>query len=482
MAYSDLREFIRALEERGLLKRVEAEVDPILEVSEVVDRLSKRGGPAVYFENVKGSGFPFVANLFGSEERMELALETESFERIGEMLSELSRPKVPESLSEKLASVKKLKRALSFPPKLVKKAPCQEVVLEGDQVDLYKFPVPKTWPKDGGRYITLPLVFTRAPESGERNVGMYRMQLFDERTTGMHWQVHKHGAGHYREAERRGEKLEVAVALGADPATIFSALFPLPEGFDELLFSGFIRREGVELARCRSVNLEVPARAEIVLEGYVEPGEFRDEGPFGDHTGFYSPKESYPVFHITAITHRRDAIYPATVVGRPPMEDAYLGKAVERISLPLIRMHHPEVRDINLPLQAAFHNLAIVSIKKAYPAHAKKVMFALWGLGQLMFTKAIVVVDEDIDVQNPGEVLWAASANVDPARDITTIPDTPTDTLDHAPSIVNMGSKVGIDATAKWSEEGYRREWPEPVEMSREVKELVDKRWEWYWG
>ncbi|NOZ59110.1 MAG: menaquinone biosynthesis decarboxylase [Euryarchaeota archaeon] len=477
MAYRDLREFISALEERGMLKRVRAEVDPVLEISEIVDRVARRRGPALLFEKVRGSEFPVAVNLFGSEARMKLALEVERFESIGETLTELLMPRIPSGIREKLSSLAKIKDALSFPPRLVKRAPCQEVVLEGEEASLEKLPILKTWPLDGGRYITLPLVFTRDPETGKRNLGMYRMQVYDARTTGMHWQVHKHGAEHFRRAKERGERLEVAVALGADPATIFSAVAPLPEDFDELLFAGFLRRKGVELVRCRTVDLEVPAWAEFVIEGYVDPSEERMEGPFGDHTGYYSMPEPFPVFHVTCITHREDAIYPATVVGKPWLEDAYMGKAVERIFLPLIKMQLPEVVDINLPPEAVFHNLAVVSIKKRYPGHAKKVMFALWGMGQMMFTKVIVVVDHDVDVHNPGEVLWAATSNIDPARDVVVIPGTPTDTLDHASQLVNYGSKLGIDATRKWKEEGYAREWPPVVEMSEEVKRLVDFRW-----
>lgn len=480
MTYRDLHEFIAALEERGMLKRVRAEVDPVLEISEIVDRVSKRRGPALLFENVKGSEFPIAANLFGSYERMKLALGVDRFESIGESLAELLMPEIPSSIKEKLSSLAKIKDALSFPPKLVKRAPCQEVVLEGEEASLEKLPILKTWPLDGGRYITLPLVFTKDPATGKRNVGMYRMQVYDARTTGMHWQIHKHGAEHFRRAKEQGQRLEVAVALGADPATIFSAIAPLPEGFDELLFAGFLRKRGVELVKCRTVDLEVPAWAEFVIEGYVDPAEERLEGPFGDHTGYYSMPDYFPVFHVTCITHRRDAIYPATVVGKPPMEDAYFGKAVERIFLPLIKMQLPEIVDINLPVEAVFHNLAIVSIKKRYPGHAKKVMFALWGLGQMMFTKAIVVVDDDVDVHNASEVLWAVSSSVDPARDVVIIPGTPTDTLDHAPSLPNYGSKLGIDATRKWKEEGYPREWPPSVEMSEEVKRLVDRRWDEY--
>ncbi len=480
MAYRDLHEFISELEERGMLRRIKVEVDPVLEISEIVNRVSKRRGPALLFERVKGSEFPVAANLFGSEERMKLALGVESFESIGEELAALLMPNLAGGIREKLSKLAKLKQALSFPPKLVKRAPCQEVVLEGEEASLERLPILKTWPLDGGRYITLPLVFTRDPLTGRRNLGMYRMQVFDARTTGMHWQVHKHGAEHFRRAKELGQRLEVAVALGADPATIFSAIAPLPEDFDELLFAGFLRKRGVELVKCRTVDLEVPAWAEFVIEGYVDPAEERLEGPFGDHTGYYSMPERFPVFHVTCITHRRDAVYPATVVGRPWHEDAIMGKAVERIFLPLIKMQLPEVVDINLPAEAAFHNLAVVSIKKRYPGHAKKVMFALWGMGQMMFTKVIVVVDHDVDVQNAREVLWAASSNIDPARDVVVIPGTPTDTLDHASQLVNYGSKLGIDATRKWREEGYTREWPPVAEMSEEVKRLVDARWREY--
>ncbi len=482
MAYEDLREFISTLENRGLLKRVKAEVDPILEITEIVDRICKSNGPALLFENVKGSEFPVAINLFGSLERMKLALETDDFEKIGETIAEFAFPKPPETFSQKIEGLRRIKKALSFPPKIVKRAPCQEVVLEGEEVNLLKFPILKTWPKDGGRYITLPLVFTKDPETGERNVGMYRMQVYNSKTTGMHWQIHKHGAEHWLKARERGEPLEVAVVLGSDPATIFSAIAPLPKGFDELLFAGFLRGSGVKLVKCRSVDIEVPANAEIVLEGYVNPDELRREGPFGDHTGFYSMPEDFPVFHINCITHREDAIYPATVVGKPPMEDAYFGKAVERIFLPLIKRQIPEIVDMNLPVEACFHNLAIVSIKKTYPGQAKKVMFALWGLGQMMFTKTIVVVDEHINVHNLSEVLWYATANVDPARDVIVIPNTPTDSLDHAPSQANLGSKLGIDATRKLREEGYTREWPEEIEMTPEIKELVSKRWQEYFS
>lgn len=475
MPYKDLREFMEELEGRGLLKRIKKEVDPHLEVTEVLDRAVKARGPAVLFERVKGSRFPIVGNLFGTMERVRLALETERLEEAGERLVELLKPEIPTTLVEKLRTLPKLKEIAAFPPKIVRHGPCQEVIME--EPDLSEFPIPQCWPKDGGRYITLPLVFTRDPETGERNVGMYRMQVFDSRTTGMHWQIHKHGAEHLRAAGARKERLEVAVALGSDPATIFSAIAPLPKGFDEMLFSGFLRGKGVELVRCKTVNLEVPAQAEIVLEGYVDPAELRMEGPFGDHTGFYSPAEPYPVFHLTCITHREEPVYPTTIVGKPPMEDGYLGKAVERVFLPLIRLQLPEIVDMNLPIEGCFHNLCIVSIRKSYPGQAKKVMCALWGLGQLMFTKAVVVVDQGVNVQDPGQVLWAVSNLVDPQRDITIVPGAPADSLDQAGPLPNLGSKIGIDATRKGREEGVYRDWPEEITMDEGVKERVEGLW-----
>ncbi len=477
--FSDLQEFIAELERRGMLRRVKVEVDPELEIAEIASRTAKQRGPALLFERVKGSRFPVVMNLFGTWERMKLALGGEP-ERIGEELAELLTPRIPEGIGEKIASLKKLGRALSFKPKRVKRAPCQEVVLEGEEATLEALPVLKTWPKDAGRFITLPLVFTRSPVSGRVNVGMYRMQIYDSKTTGMHWHVHKHGAGHLREAAEAGERLEVAVALGGDPAVIFSAVAPLPEGFDELAFAGFLRKRGVEVVRCRTVELEVPAGAEFVLEGYVEPGEMRTEGPFGDHTGYYTPPEEFPVFHVTCITRREQPVYPATVVGKPWMEDVQLGRAVERLFLPLLRLQLPELVDLHMPAAAGFHNLAVVSIKKRYPGHAKKVMFALWGMGQMALTKVIVVVDEDINVHDYQQVLWAVSTRFDPARDMVVVRDTPADTLDHFSPLPNLGSKLGIDATLKWREEGFTREIPEALEMSPEVVELVNRRWHEY--
>ncbi|GAB4535172.1 MAG: menaquinone biosynthesis decarboxylase [Thermodesulfovibrionia bacterium] len=478
MAYKDLREFLKVLEDKGLLKRIRVEVDPILEIAEINDRVVKANGPALLFENPKGSRFPVVVNIFGSFERMCLSLEVNNLDEIGQRMLEFLEPEIPTNLIEKLKSLPKLKRLADFLPRYVKTGPCKEVIIK-DNPSLDIFPILKTWPGDGGRFITLPMVFTKDPETGNRNCGMYRMHVYDSRTTGMHWHMHKDGAKHYRKAERLGKRLEVAVAIGSDPATMYSATAPLPEDIDEMLLAGFLRGSPVELAKCETVDLEVPANAEIVLEGYCEPYERRTEGPFGDHTGYYSLQDEYPVFHITCITHRRDAIYPATIVGMPPMEDCYIGKATERIFLPLIKKQLPEIVDMNLPIEGIFHNIAIVSIDKRFPGHARKVMYALWGMGQMSFTKAIVVVDKWVDVQNPSEVVWRMGNNVDPKRDIVIV-EGPLDVLEHASDIPAYGGKIGIDATKKLPSEGFQRQWPDDIEMSDEIKRLVTMRWKEY--
>ncbi|CAD7772717.1 3-octaprenyl-4-hydroxybenzoate carboxy-lyase [Candidatus Methanoperedenaceae archaeon GB50] len=467
MAFSDLREFMALLEERGLLKRVSVEVDPFLEITEIVDRLVKSGGCAVLFENVKGYDVPVLANLFGSMERICLALGVDDLDDVGRRIEELLRFDVPGGLRGGLRMLSRLREFAGFKPRIVKTGPCKEVVLRGGDASLDRFPILTCWPGDGGPFITLPVVFTKNPRTGRQNVGMYRMQKFDSSTTGMHWQIHKHGARDFEDAE---ERLEVAVVIGADPVVVYAATAPLPEGFDEIFFAGFLRGKGVDLVKCESVDLFVPAGSEIVLEGYVEVGETRMEGPFGDHTGYYSLPDLYPVFHITCITHRRSPIYHATVVGRPPMEDAYLGKATERIFLPILRAHFPEIVDMNLPVEGVFHNLAIVSIDKRYPGHARKVMLGLWGLGQMSFTKVLIVVDRDVNVHDISEVLWAVTTRIDPARDVILIPNTPTDTLDHASSIPNLGSKMGIDATIKREDEGFMREWPSVLTMREDIK------------
>ncbi|MBI3698606.1 MAG: menaquinone biosynthesis decarboxylase, partial [Acidobacteria bacterium] len=399
MAYQDLRDFLKTLDREGELKRVSAEVDPILEITEVADRAVKKGAPALLFERPKGYDIPVAINLFGSRRRMELALEVGSIQEIAARISEYLEMKTPQGLVGKLKMLPKLAEMGSFFPRSVRDGPSKEVILR-DNFSLLDFPILKCWPQDGGRFITLPLVFSRNPDTGKRNCGMYRLQVYDERTTGMHWQTHKQGAEHYRRAlkEGRSTRMEVAVAIGSDPATMFSAVLPLPPDLDEMLFAGFLRSEPVEMVKCETVDLEVPANAEMVLEGYLTLGELRTEGPFGDHTGFYSLEDDYPVFHVTCVTRRKNPIYATTIVGPPPMEDYYMGNAIERIFLPLMRLQLPEVIDLHMPAEGIFHNLMLVSIRKSYPGHARKVMSAIWGLGQAMFTKCIVVVDEDVNV------------------------------------------------------------------------------------
>jgi 4-hydroxy-3-polyprenylbenzoate decarboxylase len=477
MAYRDLGDFIRALEKHGELKRIPFEVDPVLEITEFADRAVKQGGPALLFERPKGSRFPVLINAFASMRRMELALEVSSVEEVAVRIAEFLQLQMPQGLLGKLKMLPKLAEIGKFFPRTVSTGPSKEVI-ERDGFSLFDFPILQCWPKDAGRFITLPLVFSRHPETGRRNCGMYRMQVFDERTTGMHWQTHKHGAEHYRRlaAEGKSARMDVAVAIGADPATMFSAILPAPPDLDEMILAGFLRGEPVEMVRCETCDLEVPANAEIVLEGYVELGELRREGPFGDHTGFYSLEDDYPVFHVTCISRRKRPVYATTIVGPPPMEDFFMGKAIERIFLPLMRLQLPEIRDIHMPAEGVFHNLMLVAIRKSYPGHARKVMHAIWGLGQAMFTKCIVVVDEDVDVQDVREVAWKALNNIDPERDIEFVHG-PVDSLDHASRLPNFGSKMGIDATRKWPEEGFHRPWPDVIEMTPEVKRRVDELW-----
>lgn len=478
MAFRDLREFLSALEARAELLRIRAPVSADLEAAEIADRAIKAGGPALLFENVKGHDVPLAMNLFGTMERMCLALGVASLDEIGARMVEVIEPEIPSNLIEKLKMLPKLARLAEFVPKTVSSAPCQEVV-EEDRPSLAFLPVVKTWPGDGGPFLTLPLVFTKDPKTGRRNVGMYRMHVYDETSTGMHWHIHKGGAQHYRGFRRKRERMPVAVALGGDPATIYAASAPLPEDVDEMVFAGFLRKQPVELVRCRTADIEVPAHAEVILEGYVDPDELRTEGPFGDHTGYYSLADEYPVFHVTCVTRRRHPIYPATIVGKPPMEDVYLGKATERIFLPLLRKIVPEVVDMNLPVEGIFHNVALFSIDKRYPGHARKVMSAVWGMGLLMFSKFVVVFDADVNIQDPSEVVWRIGNNVDPRRD-TMIVDGPVDALEHASPIPHYGSKMGIDATRKWASEGFAREWPEDIRMDGDIVELVTRRWKEY--
>ncbi len=540
MAYDDLRDWIKALDRAGELRRVRTEADPILEITEIADRVSKSpvpvegrtpssvrrseapqlGGSALLFENLKGyPGAQLLINQFGSARRMRLALEVDTLDEIAERIRIFMDVKSPQGFLDKVKMLPMLAEMGKFFPKTVATGPCKEVI-KRDNFSLLDFPILQCWPKDGGRFITLPCVITRDPKTGKRNVGMYRMQIYDERTTGMHWQRQKVAAEHYRDyirsaasapnhvgtaalgcpagrspaasavdimarssggamlstGDRPSGKMDVAVAIGSEPALTFSAIVPAPPDVEEFIIAGFLRQKPVELVKCETVDLEVPANAEIVLEGYVNLDELRTEGPFGDHTGFYSLEDEYPVFHVTCVTHRKDPIYATTVVGKPPQEDAWMGKAVERIFLPLMKLTIPELVDINLPIEGVFHNLMIVSIRKSYPGQARKVMNAIWSLGQAMFTKCILVVDEDVDVQDLADVTLKVLNHIDPERDIQFTMG-PVDSLDHAARLANYGSKMGIDATRKWSTEGFTRPWPDEIVMDAKTRALVDGKW-----
>jgi 4-hydroxy-3-polyprenylbenzoate decarboxylase len=472
MPADDLRSWIDQLRREGELVEIDAEVDPYLEVTEIVDRMVKSGGPALLFRNPKGSDHPLLINQFGTERRMCLAFGEPTLDAVAGKLEDVLEMQPPQGLVEKVKGLGKLKRLADSMPKVVSRAACQEVVVEPD---LDRLPIQHCWPGDPAPFITLPAVITKDPRTGVRNVGMYRMQKIDSRTTFMHWQIHKDGAADWR---GMGERLDVAVALGCDPVTTYAASAPLPKHIDEFMLAGFLRGDAVDLVKAKTVDLEVPASAEIVLEGYVQKGELETEGPFGDHTGYYSPAEPFPVFHLTGMTMRRDAVYPSIVVGPPPAEDAWLGKATERIFLPAVRMTVPEIVDYDLPVAGAFHNCVIVSIRKAFPGHAKKVMHAMWGLGMLSLSKSVIVVDEFVDVHDYERVFFHVCANVDPKRDVL-LSEGPLDQLDHAASMYCYGGKLGIDATHKWTSEGAR-DWPDRIEMTSEVRDLVDRRWKEY--
>lgn len=463
--YADLNDFIADLDKRSLLARVRESVNPDLEIAAVTEQVCKRpdGGPALLFEKPTGFDMPVASNVFGSLERMCLALGVKSLDDLAVEINELMTPQMPAGIMDALKMLPMVNRLRDLMPKTVKDAPCQEVVKKDGTLD--ELPILKCWPDDGGRYITLPLVFTKDPETGMRNIGTYRMQVFDGRTTGMHWQRHKGGAQHHRVAERLGQRLEVAVALSPEPVLTYCATAPMPEGLDELLLGGFLARRRIELVKCITVDLEVPASSHIVLEGYVEPGERRREGPFGDHTGFYSQPDDYPVFHVTCITRRKKPTYLTTVVGIPPMEDFYIGMASERIFLPLIQKTHPEIKDMHFPAAGIFHNIVILSIDKRYPGHARKIMSAVWGLGQLMFSKTVIVVDRDVNVHDLNEVAWVVGTHMDPSRDVQMTMG-PLDDLDDACAIPAYGGKMGIDATRKWASEGYTRNWPDRLKTT----------------
>lgn len=475
-----MRDFIDLLEKRGQLKRIAAPVSPRLEITEIADRVMKAGGPALFFENVEGSRLPLAINLFGGEQRMAWALGAETLDEVAARVDELLLlPKVGggKGLLAKMSLLPRLAELGNIGPKPVRSGPVQEVVMTGGDVDLRQLPVLTCWPGDGGPFITLPLVMTRDPETGERNLGMYRVQVLDRNMTAMHWQRHKTGARHFEKAKQLGRRLDVAIVLGGDPALTYAATAPLPEGIDEYAFTGFLRRESVEVVRCKTVDLDVPAEADIVIEGYIDPHEpLVLEGPFGDHTGFYSLADYYPAVHVTAVTMRRDAVYPATIVGRPPMEDYWMGLATERIFLPLARLVLPEIVDYHMPAEGVFHNLVFVSMRKKFPGHAYKVANGLWGLGLMSLAKVIVVFDEDVNVRDSFEAWWVALNNIDPQRDIRFTAG-PVDALDHASQYFTFGSKMVIDATRKWPEEGFTREWPERIAMSPDVVERVARRW-----
>lgn len=494
MAYSSFSQFLATLEKAGELKRITIPVATELEITEIADREMKApgGGKAILFEkptvNGKRSPFPLAINTMGSEKRMALALGLEKLEELVEQMTLILKAKPPTNFSQAWTLLKQGIDLLHARPKHVKTGPCKEIIhliKEGSNntenpekdpslaVGDALLPILKCWPHDGGRFITFPCVHTKDPDTGERNLGMYRMQVFDSQTTGMHWQVHKVGARHGKRYYERGERMPVAVTLGGDPAYTFSATAPLPDGLDEILFAGFLRKKSVELVKCETIDLEVPADVDVVIEGYVQPGEMRPEGPFGDHTGFYTPIDDYPVFHITAITHRKEAVYPCTIVGIPPMEDFYMGDASVRIFLPIFKMNFPEIVDIALPAEGVFHNLVFVSIRKQYAWQAYKIMHGLWGMGQMMFSKYIVVVDEDCDVRNTSEVLFRLCANTDPQRDSTFIKN-PCDALDHAQTVACMGTHLGFDATRKLPSEGHSRPWPDLATMDPAIKAKVD--------
>lgn len=476
MAYKDLREFIDELDRTGELKHIHAPVNQDLEITEITDRVSKQEGPALLFHNVIGHKTPLLINALGSKKRMLKALGLTSYDNFFEKYFELLDK--PSNMMDKLKLLPRLNEIMQMMPKTVKSGPCKEVIIK-DNPSLNLLPAIKCWPQDGGRYITLPLVFTVDPKSGKHNCGVYRLQIFDEKTLGMHWQLHKHGAHHHLKYQGEKKRMDVAIAIGCDPALTFSAVAPLPDDIYEMLFAGLLREKSVEMVQCETVDLEVPAHSEFVLEGYVDPDESRIEGPFGDHTGYYSLEDKYPVLHLTCITHRKDPIYQTTIVGPPPQEDGYIGQAVTALFLPIIQKQFPEIVDMNMPIEGIFHNLVLVSIRKRYAGHARKIMHGIWGLGQAMFSKVIVVVDDDVDVQNIREVTWKALNHIDPERDIEFVMG-PIDVLDHSSRLMGYGSHMGVDATRKWKEEGFTRPWPDEIVMSKEVKDLVTKRWKEY--
>jgi len=478
MRYDDLRAFIGLLEQRGELKRTAVEVSPNLEMTEICDRCLKQGGPAILFERPKGYSIPVLANLFGTPRRVAMGMGEESAEalrEVGKLLAYLKEPEPPRGLKDAWDKLPVLKKVLDMAPKERSSAPCQEIVWEGADVDLSRLPIQTCWPGDAGPLITWALTVTRGPNKARQNLGIYRQQVLGRNKVIMRWLPQRGGALDFRDhcLAHPDQPFAVAAALGADPATMLAAVTPIPDTLSEYQFAGLLRGARTELVKCLSSELQVPASAEIVLEGHIQPGEVALEGPFGDHTGYYSLPEPYPVLHVTAITHRKDAVYPATIVGRPPMEDFYIGSASMKLFLPIFKMNFPEIADIALPAEGVFHNLVFVSIKKTYPMQAYKIMHGLWGMGQMMFTKYIVVVDADVDVHNTSEVLFRLCANTDPQRD-GIFTKGPADVLDHATSEIAVGSKLGLDATHKLPGEGHKRGWPPLIRMSEDVRKKIE--------
>ena len=478
MPIEDTSRFIEELERAGELKRVKTEVDTNLEIAEILRRAMYSNGPAILFENVKNYDMPVLGNAFGSLKRLEIGLETTDFTEIGQRIVDLTKMDIPSGFLNKIKKLPELSKMSDSFPKLEKSGPVTEVINESPTFD--NIPILKTWSNDAGKFITFGLVATKHPETGIRNLGVYRMQIIDSTHAIMHWQKHKRGAHHHELKKEKGEKIEVAIIIGGDPATVFSGVAPVPEGLDKYLFAGITRKKGIKTVKCKTIDLVVPANAEMILEGYVDPSDTRDEGPFGDHTGYYTPKEPFPTFTLTGVMQRKKPIYLTTVVGKPILEDSYIGKVIERSFLPLIRMFQPEVVDFAMPAAGWFQGLAIISIKKRYPGQAKKVMMGLWGMGQLSLTKIFIVVDDDVNVHSMDDVLWAVTTRIDPARDTIIIDNTPTDTLDPASPLVNLGSKLGIDATQKTKEEGFEREIQEQVKVDDATKSLVDSKWSSY--
>lgn len=482
MPFEGLGEYVEALERAGELKRVKTKVSADLEVAEIMRRLMyQKDQPAVLFENVEGSDMQILGNAFGTMKRLQIALEMEDFTEIGTRITELTRMKMPSGMLNKLKMLPKLSEIGEYGPKYADGGPVTEII-ETDKASLNSMPVLKSFAGDACRFITFGMTVTKHPETEIRNLGVYRIQIIDDKHAIMHWQTHKRGAQHFKMMKEQNRKIEVAIVIGADPATVFSAVAPVPEGMDKYLFSGITRKKGVKLVKCKTVDIDVPANAEIVLEGFVDPNDMRMEGPFGDHTGYYTPAEPFPTFTLTGIMRRRNPIYLTTVVGKPVLEDAYIGKVIERSFLPLIQMFHPEVVDFSMPGAGWFQGLAIISIKKTYPGQAKKVMMGLWGMGQLALTKMFVVVDSDVNVHDMDDVIWAVTTRADPARDTMIVDNAPTDTLDPASPLVNLGSKMGIDATQKTKEEGYMREIQQLAVVDEQTKALVDRKWKEYFG